>query len=72
MQHDKFGIYLNLKDLKILRINSPYWIPSGPDWVKLTPDVNSTLLTVRELAKDKKLVSETDKITWGNLPQVTS
>ena len=70
MQHDKFGIYLHLKDLKIVRINSPYWIPSGPEWVKMTPDVNSTLLKVRDMAKEKKLVSEPDKITWGTLPQI--
>ena len=72
MQHDKFGIYLNRKDLRMVRINSPYWIPSGPDWVMVTPEVNATLLQVRELARDKKLVAEPDKITWGSLPQVRS
>jgi len=29
MQREKFGIYLNLKELKVVRINSPYWIPFG-------------------------------------------
>lgn len=72
MQHDKFGIYLNVKDLKIVRVNSPYWIPSGKDWVMVTPEVNATLLTVRGLAQEKKLVSQPDKITWGNLPQAHS
>ncbi|MBI4289431.1 MAG: hypothetical protein HY671_13520 [Chloroflexi bacterium] len=70
MQHDKFGIYLNPKEMMIVRINSPYWIPPAPDWVMVTPEVNATLLKVRELAREKKLVSEPDKITWGNLPQV--
>lgn len=70
MQHDKFGIYLHLKDLKIVRINSPYWLPSVPEWVRITTDVNTTLLKVREMAKEKKLVSESDKITWGTLPQI--
>ena len=72
MQHDKFGIYLNLRDQKIVRINSLYWIPPGPDWMRITTDVNSTLLRVRGLVKEKKLVREPDKITWGSLPQVDS
>ena len=50
MEQSKFGIYLNVKESKVARINSPYWIPSGPDWVFLTPEVNMTLLKIRELA----------------------
>jgi hypothetical protein len=61
----KFGIYLNTKELKVARINSPYWIPSGPDWVFLTPEVNMTLLAIRQLAKEQKLVSEPDKLVWS-------
>ena len=64
MEHDKFGIYLNAKELKAARINSPYWIPSGPDWVFLTPEVNMTLLKVRDLAREKKLAGEPDKLVW--------
>jgi len=56
---------VNTKELKVVRINSPYWIPSGPDWVYLTPDVNMTLLKIRELAGEKKLVSEPDKLVWS-------
>jgi len=70
MHHDKFGIYLNTKTSKIVRINSPYWIPSGKEWVMLTPEVNMTLLKVRELAKEKKLVSDPDKINWGEFPHL--
>ncbi|MBI4304360.1 MAG: hypothetical protein HY665_08515 [Chloroflexi bacterium] len=70
MQHDKFGIYLNIKDCKIMRINSPYWIPSGKEWVKVTDEVNATLLKVRELAKEKGLVKEPEKIVWGDWSQV--
>ncbi len=65
MELEKFGIYVNTKELKVARINSPYWIPSGPDWVYLTPDVNMTLLRIRELAGEKKLVSEPDKLVWS-------
>lgn len=68
MQHEKFGLYLNTKECKLVRINSPYWIPSGPGWVHLTPDPNMTLLKARELAKEKKLVKEPEKIVWGDLP----
>jgi len=65
LELEKFGIYVNTKELKVVRINSPYWIPSGPDWVYLTPDVNMTLLKIRELAGEKKLVSEPDKLVWS-------
>ena len=64
MEQAKFGIYLNTKELKLARINSPYWIPSGPDWVFLTPEVNMTLLKARKLAAEKKLVSDPGKIVW--------
>lgn len=64
MTQEAFGIYLNAKELKVVRINSPYWIPSGPDWVLLTPEVNMTLLKIRDLAREKKLVAEPDKVVW--------
>ena len=68
MDASKFGIYLNVKESKVVRINSPYWIPSGKDWVYLTPEVNMTLLKIRELSKEKSLVKSPDQITWGSLP----
>jgi hypothetical protein len=70
MHHDKFGIYLNVKEAKAMRINSPYWIPSGPDWVLLTPEVNATLLKIRELAREKKLVREPETVVWGDWTKV--
>jgi hypothetical protein len=70
MQHDKFGIYLNKKNCQVMRISSPYWIPSGPAWVFLTPEVNATLLKIRELAKEKGLVKDAEKIVWGDWSQV--
>lgn len=60
----KFGIYLNTTELKVARVNSPYWIPSAPEWVFLTPEVNMTLLQIRRLAAEKKLVGEPEKIVW--------
>ena len=67
-QASKFGIYLNANDQKVVRINSPYWIPEEPDWVFLTGEVNATLLQIRELAKEQGHVSEPEPITWGTIP----
>ena len=64
----KFGIYLNAKDSKVVRINSPYWIPEEPDWIFLTPEVNATLLQIRDLAKEQALSDSPDSITWGTIP----
>jgi hypothetical protein len=70
MQHDKFGIYLNVREGKVMRITSPYWIPSGEDWILLTPEVNTTLLRIRELAKEQSLMDNPDTITWGDWSRV--
>lgn len=68
MHHQQFGIYLNPKEKKVVRINSPYWIPSGPEWVLLTSEVNTTLVAIRQLAGEKKLVARAQEITWGEIP----
>ncbi len=67
-QASKFGIYLNAKENQVVRINSPYWLPEEPDWVMLTPEVNATLLQIRELAKGSGASSSPDSITWGTIP----
>ncbi len=64
----KFGIYLNTKEKKVVRINSPYWFPPAPDWVFLTAEVNETLLNIRKLAGEKKLVPTPDSIVWTSIP----
>ena len=64
----KFGIYLNSKENQVVRINSPYWIPEAPDWVFLTPEVNATLLQIRELARERSLSSDPGSIKWGTIP----
>ena len=68
MDPNKFGIYLNAKDGKAVRITSPYWLPEEPDWVLITSDPNATLLRVREIAQEKKLVSDSSGVVWGSLP----
>ena len=70
MQHEKFGIYLNITEGKVMRITSPYWIPSGDEWMLLTSEVNATLLKIRELAKEKGVVSGPEKIVWYAWSQV--
>ena len=67
-QASKFGIYLNSKENKVVRINSPYWIPEEPDWVFLTSEVNATLLQIRDMAKEQGQSSESEPITWGTIP----
>ena len=67
-QASKFGIYLNSTENKVVRINSPYWIPEEPDWVFLTSEVNATLLQIRDMAKEQGQSSESESITWGTIP----
>ena len=67
-QSSKFGIYLNASEKKVVRINSPYWFPEEPDWVFLTPEVNATLLQIRDLAKETDPATDASEITWGIIP----
>ena len=67
-QTQKFGIYLNTKESTAVRITSPYWFPEGPEWVLLTPEVNATMLKIRELAREKNLVQDPDAIQWTSIP----
>ena len=67
-QQSKFGIYLNAVEGKVVRINSPYWLPEEPDWVFLTSEVNTTLLHVRDLAREQGASPDPDSLTWGTLP----
>ncbi len=67
-ERSRFGIYLNAQEKRVVRINSPYWIPEGPDWIYLTPEVNATLLQIRAMATEKNLVPDANEITWGTIP----
>jgi hypothetical protein len=69
MHHEKFGIYLNVKQSIVMRISSPYWIPSGNEWVLLTENVNETLLNIRDLVREKGLVDAPGKVDWGSWSQ---
>ena len=67
-QSSRFGIYLNSKEKVVVRINSPYWIPEEPNWVYLTPEVNATILQIRDMAGEKGLVPDASELTWGTIP----
>jgi hypothetical protein len=70
MHQDKFGIYLNLGEGRVMRVSSPYWIPAGDEWVLLTDDVNATLTAIRELVAGRRLVDDPEKVVWGDWSQV--
>jgi len=63
-----FGIYLNRRDGTLLRITSPYWVPEGPDWVRVTEDPNATLTQVRALVRERGLYPDPEAVRWGTLP----
>ena len=64
----RFGIYLNPKEKEVVRITSPYWIPEEREWVFLTDEVNSTLARIKEMVKERSLVSDHESIRWGSIP----
>ena len=65
---NKFGIYLNDGEKKVVRINSPYWFPPEPEWVFLSPEVNATLLELRRLAEEGGLSEDPGGLSWGTIP----
>lgn len=65
---EKFGIYLNASEGKVVRITSPYWFPEEPDWVYVTNEVNATLLAIREMIREQSLSQDPDGVTWGRIP----
>ena len=64
----KFGIYLNPKENKVVRITSPYWFPEPPEWVYVTDEVNATILKIRDLVREKSLAEDPDLVNWGRIP----
>ncbi len=68
MEQSKIGIYVNATEGKVVRITSPYWIPEEPDWRLVTNEPNATLLAVRDMIKERKLMNDPSGVTWGSLP----
>ena len=65
---EKFGIYLNAAEGKVVRITSPYWFPEEPEWVYVTSEVNATLLAIRDAIRERSLSGDPDGVTWGRIP----
>ena len=64
----KFGIYFSSKERKVVRITSPYWFPEKPEWVYLTNEVNATLVSIRQILRDRSLLDDPHTVTWGRIP----
>ena len=58
------GIYLNPKRLKAFRASTTHAAPSEPDWVLLSDDTMIGMVTVREIAQQRSLVSDPQQIEW--------
>ena len=64
----RFGIYLNVREGKVVRISSPYWKPGPPDWVLVTQELNATLLSVRDIIREQHLYESPQDVAWGQVP----
>ncbi|HLZ70806.1 MAG TPA: hypothetical protein VKV26_12970 [Dehalococcoidia bacterium] len=60
----KIGIYLNPKRLKAFRASTVHAAPAEPEWVLISEDSMIGMVTVRELAKERKLVPDPQQIEW--------
>jgi hypothetical protein len=58
------GIYLNPKRLKAFRASTTHAAPSEADWVLLSDDTMIGMVTVREIAQQRGLVEDPQKIEW--------
>lgn len=58
------GIYLNAEKLKALRAATKFAAPTQPGWVLLSEDTMIGMVTIRQLAEERKLVAEPSKIEW--------
>lgn len=61
------GIWFNKDTQKVLRVNSPYWKDevAKPIWEFVTPEVNATLVSVRELLKERGLAADPQSVSWS-------
>jgi hypothetical protein len=64
----QFGIYLNPNEAKVVRVTSPHWLPPSPDWVLVTTEVNATMVSIREIVLEQKLLRSPEQISWGQIP----
>ena len=70
MDPTRIGIYVNVKESQVVRITSPYWLPEEPEWLLVTNDPNATLISVRAMIEERKLMSDSSGIKWTSLTQL--
>ena len=64
MAQGKIGIYLNPRRLKAFRASTVHAAPEGPDWVLVSEDSMIGMAKIRELAQERSLVDDPQKIEW--------
>ncbi len=64
MPQGKIGIYLNPKRLKAFRASTVHAAPDSTDWVLISEDSMIGMVTIREIAKERSLVDDPQKIEW--------
>jgi hypothetical protein len=64
MAQGKIGIYLNAKRLKAFRASTVHAAPENPDWVFISEDSMIGMVKIREIATERKLVNDPQKIEW--------
>ena len=70
MDPTRIGIYVNVTESRVVRITSPYWLPEQPEWILVTNDPNATLISVRAMIEERKLMLDSSSIQWTSLPQL--
>ena len=70
LDDSKYGIYFSASQSEVVRITSPYWLPEEPEWIFLSSDVNETLSSLRDMIKSNGLVSDSDSVEWGRIPNL--
>lgn len=64
MAQGKIGIYLNPQRLKAFRASTVHAAPESADWVLISEDSMIGMVTIREIAAERKLVADPQQIEW--------
>jgi hypothetical protein len=58
------GIYLNPVKLQAFRASTTHAAPEGSEWVLLSEDSMIGMVQIRQLAAERRLVEQPDRIQW--------
>jgi hypothetical protein len=64
MAQGKIGIYVNPKRMKAFRASTVHAAPDNPDWVFISDDSMIGMVKIREIAAERKLVDDPQKLEW--------